>query len=309
MSEATFSPSQTEAAVVGAGAVGRALAGRLAQKGYPVRAVLSRRRKAAAALAAQVGASVGSDDPSDLPFGLQLVVLCVPDDAITPVARTLADLPRDWASIVVAHTSGARTAEALAPLAVAGATPLSFHPMQTFTDASTPSAFEGIYVGVEGRPEAVALGTQLAEALGTHPITVPTEAKTRYHLAGVLASNGLVALMGLVEEVLASTGIDPEESSALVGPLVRSTWAHIEQTASGPALTGPAVRGDTGTIAAHADALAARLPHLLPAYVALTNEMVRLAVRSGRLEADRAEALLDVLHGALPDADDSSVEP
>ncbi len=304
MSEVTFSPSQTEVALVGAGAVGRALAGRLAQQGYPVRAVLSRRREAAAALAEEVGASVGSDDVADLPFGLRLVVLCVPDDAIAPVARMLAGLPRDWTSVVVAHTSGARTTDALAPLAAVGATPLSFHPMQTFTAASAPSVFEGIYVGLEGPPEAVAFGRRLAERLGAHPVAVPAAAKTRYHLAAALASNGLVALMGLVAEVLASAGVDPEEAGVLVGPLVESTWANIKRTSPDAALTGPAARGDAGTIAAHAKALAAHLPHLLPAYAALTNEAVRLAVRSGRLGVDQAEAVLDVLYEALHEADE-----
>lgn len=289
----------TDVAIIGAGAVGHALARRLAQRGYAVAAVLSRRAAPAAELAQTVGAPVGSDSLADLPADVSLVVLCVPDDAITPVARQLATLERPWSATAVAHTSGARPAGALAPLAEQGAATFSLHPMQTITRTSAPAVFEGIYIGLEGDADAVHRATRLVQALGAHAITIPTDAKPRYHLAGVLASNGLVALMGLVSEVLASAGIDPDVSPDLLGPLVQNTWANVAARTPDEALTGPAVRGDEGTITAHLDTLAAHLPHLMPAYAALTTEMVRLAVRGGRLPPHDAEALLDTLHSAL----------
>jgi predicted short-subunit dehydrogenase-like oxidoreductase (DUF2520 family) len=152
----------------------------------------------------------------------------------------------------------------------------------------------------------VARATQFVRDLGAEAITVPTAAKTRYHLAGVLASNGLVALMGLVNEMFASAGIDPDDGSALVGPLVQGTWRNIVDTAPEDALTGPVARGDVGTVVAHLDALATHLPHVLPAYAALSNEMVRLAVRGGKLSPERAEPVLDALSDALRRNDDAS---
>ena len=304
MGDASRSTSRQRIAVVGAGALGSALARRLTQQGYAVAAVLSRRRESAAALAQEVGAEIGSDDWADLPFEIPVVMVCVPDDAIPTVASALADLPRDWASTIVAHTSGALAADALAPLADAGAIPLSFHPMQTFTLESDPVVFEDICVGVEGHPDAVQFGAQLAEDLGARAVTVPTEAKPRYHLAAALASNGLVALMGLVNEILASAGIESEEGTALIQPLMESTQANVAATSPEEALTGPAVRGDLGTVTAHLETLTDHLPHLLPAYAALTNEMIRLAVRSGRLGSNQAEPLLDALHEALQDSSD-----
>lgn len=286
-------------AIVGAGALGRVLARRLAQRDYAVTAILSRERASARALADEVGASVGSDEWADLPFDVRGVMVCVPDDAIPAVASSLADLPRDWGSTIVGHTAGVLAADALAPLAAVGAATLSFHPMQTFTPESAPSAFDGIYIGLEGDPDAVQFGAQLADDLGARTVKIPTDAKTRYHLAAALASNGLVALMGMVHEIFASAGIDSDDGTALVQALVERTQANIEAHSPEGALTGPAARGDLGTVAAHLEALATHLPHLLPAYAALTNEMVRLAVRSGQLDADRAEPLLDALHDAL----------
>lgn len=306
MGNASRTTSRRAVAIVGAGALGRVLARRLTQQGYPVTAVLSRNRTSARALAREVGAAVGSDDWNDLPFDVSVVMVCVPDDAIPAVAASLADLPRDWASTVVGHTSGARTAEALAPLARAGAATFSFHPMQTFTSESDPSAFDGIYVGVEGDPDAVPFGAQLASDLGAQAVRVPTEAKTRYHLAAAVASNGLVALMGMVNEIIASAGLDADDGLALMRPLIERTQANVAAHAPEGALTGPAARGDLGTVNAHLEALATHLPHLLPAYAALTNEMVRLAVRSGRLDAGQAEPVLDALHDALPESDSPS---
>lgn len=284
---------------MGAGAVGHVLAHRLMDCGYAVTAVLSRHRGDAVALAEAVGASVGSEALEDLPFTVPLVLLCVPDDSITPVAQRLAALERPWDTMTVAHTSGVQTADALAPVAARGASTLSLHPMQTFTRDSPPAIFANIYVGLEGDTEAVARGTRFVEDLGAHAITIPAAAKPQYHLAGVLASNGLVALMGLVREVLASAGLHPDKTSALVGPLVERSWANLAVSSPEDVLTGPAARGDRGTVAEHLDALATHLPHLLPAYAALTNEMVRLAVRSGQLDETRAEPVLDTLHNAL----------
>lgn len=299
MEDASVSIPRREVAIVGAGAVGSALARRFKKQGYAISAVVSRTRASAAALAREVGAATGSSDWGDLPFGVPIVVLCVPDDAVRSVASSLAALPRPWSSMTVIHTSGALPADVLAPLARAGAVTLSFHPMQTFTSASPSSAFDDIYVGVEGDPDAVQFGVQLADDLGVRAVTVPTAAKSQYHVAAALASNGLVALMGIVNEIVDTIGIDIYNGTALVGPLVESTWAHVAATSPEEALTGPAARGDIGTVSAHLETTASHLPHLLPAYAALTNEMVRLAVRSGQLEADRAERLLDVLHDAL----------
>ncbi len=305
MTAATPPTPWTEVAIIGAGAVGRVLAQRLVQCGYAVSAVLSRSEAEAAALAQQVNAPVGTDDMAALPFQVPLVVLCVPDDAIAPVARRLAALERPWDTIAVAHTSGAHSATALDPLADCGAATFSLHPMQTITTDSDSDALDGIYFGLEGQAQAVAQAVVLVRDLGAQALTVPSAAKTRYHLAGVLASNGLVALMGLVNEVLASVGIDPDDSGALMGPLIQNTWANLAASSPDDALTGPVKRGDLGTVVAHLDELATHLPHLLPTYAALSNEMVRLAVRSGQLSADQAEPLLNALHDALHRGDDA----
>ena len=286
-------------AIIGAGALGSALARRLVAAEYRVEAVLSRTLTRAQGLADQVAAPIASAALADLPASARLVFCCVPDDAIGPVGRTLAMVRPTWSGSVVAHTSGARPAAALYTLGEQSASLLSFHPLQTFTPATPLDAFDDIYVALEGDAEAVALGMQVATDLGARTLTLSAEAKTRYHLAASMASNFFVTLMALVGEVLASLDLDRQQGAALMRPLVEGTWQNLARHLPEDALTGPIVRGDQHTLSAHLDALAEHLPHLLPVYAALGTEAVRVAVRSGRLAPASAQSLLDLLHAAL----------
>ena len=65
------------------------------------------------------------------------------------------------------------------------------------------------------------------------------------------------------------------------------------------ALTGPVARGDAGTVRAHLDVLAEVAPEVLPSYVAMARLTADRALASGRLDPDRAWALLEVL-GSVP---------
>lgn len=301
--------SLSPAAVVGAGALGSTLAQGLDGCGYPVAAVLNRSREAAQALGRRVGAPVSGTDLDALPSAVRFVAVCVPDESISPVADALSGLDHPWGDTIVAHTSGAKTAAALDPLAHRGAATMSFHPLQTFPPGTLPTAFEDIVVGLEGHERAVRAGTALAHALGARPVCLSPEEKVRYHCAAALASNGLVALMGSVEEVFG--GIREEMNGdaslfSLVGPLVAQTLDNLETGRPEEVLTGPVQRGDVETVRAHLDALSADVPHLIPLYATLSAEMVQIAVRGGDLSARTAEKLLAVLRRAADASSDGN---
>lgn len=290
-----FRQPRPPVAFVGAGAVARALALRMAEAGYPVVGVVSRTRASAQALARRVGAAVASDRLDELPPAAELVVLAVPDDQLATAAETLAGARRSWRGTVVAHCSGALGSDVLAPLAALGADVLAYHPLQAITASADADTLAGVFAGIEGGPRALAAGVELAVGLGMRYAVVPPEAKPRYHLAAAMASNLVVTLLGVVQEVLASLDVDRADAMAMLTPLLRGTLDNLAATSPEEALTGPVARGDLETLRRHGLALRQHLPHLVPVYAALSVETVRLAVRAGTLAPDRAEAVLALM--------------
>lgn len=286
-------------AVVGAGRVGSALSKRLATCGCHIHGILSRQLSDARELADQVEAPVADEAWEALPSDVRLVLVCVPDEDIGAVAEGLSRVDHLWTETVVAHTSGAYTADALAPLSQRGAAVLSFHPLQTFAPNTPPEAFEGIIIGLEGDDRAVSTGEALARTLGARPVRLSAEGKVRYHSAAALASNGLVALMAVVQEVLATADVESTSAFDFVRPLVEQTWANLEQRPPEEVITGPVARGERKTVEAHLEALVDATPHLVPLYVALSTEMVRVAVRGGQIDRAQAEELLAALQTGL----------
>lgn len=290
-----FKEARPPVAVIGAGAMGRTLALRLVERGYPLRAVLSQTRAHADELGRAAGAGVASDDFSKLPDDVRLVVIAVTDAALVDVAELLTGVAHPWRETVVAHTSGALSAAALEPLAKEGAATVSFHPLQTLTATSGSDVLDYAYVGLEGDDQAVAAGIELAVGLGMRYIVLSSDAKARYHLAATMASNFFVTLMGMVQEVLVSLDIDREDGFAMMEPLLRGTLDSLASASPEEALTGPVARGDLETLRMHGQALREHLPQLVPAYAALTVEAVRLAVRSGKLDPQLAEEVLGLM--------------
>jgi predicted short-subunit dehydrogenase-like oxidoreductase (DUF2520 family) len=180
----------------------------------------------------------------------ELVVLCVPDRAIAEVAAAIPSGP--W----VAHTSGACRLEALAP----HERRFSLHPLQTFTLDRGPEQLGGAWAAVSGESaEALAAGTELAEALGLKPFELDDEMRPLYHAAASFVSAFLVTLHDVAGELMEAAGAPPEA----LEPLMRRTIAN------GFKHTGPLVRDDWETVERHAEAIASRRPQLLPLYRAL----------------------------------------
>ena len=103
----------------------------------------------------------------------------------------------------------------------------------------------------------------------------------------MLASNDLVAVSALAAEAFAAAGI--EDPVRAMRPLQRTTLDNVGEIGPARALTGPAARGDAGTIAKNLEALAREVPTAVAPYVTLARVALDLAVVRGSLaEADRA---------------------
>jgi predicted short-subunit dehydrogenase-like oxidoreductase (DUF2520 family) len=249
-------------AIVGAGTVGTALAVAWNRAGHRILAVSG--GAATEARAARWLPGVTVLPVRDIAAGADLVVVAVPDDALAETLEIVA--PTFAAGCWLAHVSGARGLDVFpGPLDRR----LAIHPLQTFPDvAAALEALPGCAVAVTAAAEpGFALGERLARDLGATPFRLADDRRALYHAAAVFASNDLVAVSGAAEQLFAAAGVP--DARAAMAPLQRATLDNVARRGARDALTGPAVRGDAGTIERNLAAIAAAAPALVEAYVAL----------------------------------------
>src|SRR5439155_1666185 len=70
---------------------------------------------------------------------------------------------------------------------------------------------------------------------------------------------------------------------------------NVERVGPEAALTGPAARGDAGTIRANVEAIERAVPDTAELYVRLARATLELAARAGRLDPDRRRVVEDIL--------------
>jgi len=281
--------------IVGAGRAGGALALALREAGYEIAAVASRSPSSARRLAGWVGADRWSDRPEELAPSGDVVILSVPDGAISQVCAQIAERGGFRKEQVVAHLSGALPAGVLSPAGEAGAYVLSMHPIQTLAEPKIGAErLRGAYFSLEGDPEALAVGRRMVEDLGGRVLELPEGAKVLYHTALCIASNYLVALADAAVGVLRTVGVEPQEGLQAILALLQGTLDNLMEIGLQKALTGPIVRGDVDTVRAHLVALSGRASEFSELYRTLGRYTVEVARRAG-LEEGPVEELSALL--------------
>jgi predicted short-subunit dehydrogenase-like oxidoreductase (DUF2520 family) len=222
----------------------------------------------AAALSARGWEVVGflgrRDDVSDAARGVDVLLIATPDDAIATVAAAV----RPCATTTVVHLSGSLGLDALAPHPVRAA----LHPLVPLPNevVGVTRLLGGVTFAVAGAPAA----RTMVESLGGRLVEVADEDRAAYHAAACIAANHVVALLGQVERVAASAGLDLEAFL----PLTRAAVDDVAALGPRRALTGPAVRGDWATLSRHLDALPAEERAGYQAGAALATQLAQATV-------------------------------
>jgi predicted short-subunit dehydrogenase-like oxidoreductase (DUF2520 family) len=225
----------------------------------------------------------------------KVVIIAVPDDGIVDVCTELGERRAFRAAQHVLHLSGSVGLDALQPAADYGAEILSLHPLQTFPDVDTGVArLPGSPIAVTARTEGgFVFGESLALDIGGAPFRLADEVKGLYHAAAVFSSNYLVVVEGMAEHLFKMAGLpDPV---GMFAPLARSALEATLTLGPREALTGPAVRGDAGTIARNLAALEEYAPEAVPAYVSLARMAAEMALDAGRLSEEGRKQVEEVL--------------
>jgi predicted short-subunit dehydrogenase-like oxidoreductase (DUF2520 family) len=289
---------------IGTGAVGSTLARALAGLGAQVTAVAAHSQSHAEALAAVLPGGAAATTPQGVADASDVVVLAVPDDAIISLAQALSLRPEQ----AVVHVSGARPASALGEAARRGARTAALHPLMTFPRLPLDTPVEAILSHLAGctwaleaaDPNLASELTRLVYALDGQIIVLAPADRVPYHIAAVLASNYVVALVGAAVRLWSDMGVPQDDALRALLPLLRGTVESLGTVGLPAALTGPVARGDSGTIAAHLAWLREHtisppeLAALEEAYVALARLALPLAQAKGTLTS-QAVAQLDTL--------------
>lgn len=211
-----------------------------------------------------------------IPDDADVVLFAVSDDALPRVVSAVAaqgGRPRVWL-----HCSGVTPVAALRHLpGFHGA----LHPLQTLQGVREDvTALEGAIFGVAGDEPAQLQITCLVQAAGGRCLVVPDEARSAYHLAAVLAGNGVFALLHAGSQVASRAGLDAATLQSGLARLAAQS-AQNAQNAAGGALssvaTGPVMRGDASTVRRHREWLRHHAAELGPLYQALGRLLLELA--------------------------------
>ncbi len=285
-------PARLRVGVVGAGRVGSVLGAALARAGHEVVAA-SGVSDASRERASRLLPGTPVRPVPEVVAAAELVVLAVPDDALTDLVAGLSATDAWRRGQLVLHTSGRH---GLAPYATAVAhhvLPMALHPAMTFTGTAMDltrlvDCCFGVTAPEDLRPVAEALVIEM----GAEPVWVAEEDRPRYHAALAHGSNHLVTLVAQAMEVLASAGV--ERPDRVLAPLVHAAVDNALRMGDA-ALTGPVARGDAGTVSEHLAQLREVSPDIRPAYLALARATAARALDSGRLRPHVAAPLLETL--------------
>jgi predicted short-subunit dehydrogenase-like oxidoreductase (DUF2520 family) len=238
--------------VIGPGRAGQSLAAALdADAGFELRGVLGR-----------------NDLPDAAASGVDLLVIATPDDQVGRVADSIVPI----GSTTVCHLSGSLGLDVLGSHHRRG----SIHPLIPLPnpERGAERLRSGITFAVAGDPVTL----DVVAALGGRAMTVDDGDRDAYHATASIAANHLVALIGQVERLAASTGL-PLDAFA---DLMQAAMDDALDLGPKQALTGPAARGDWDTVERHRSALSSLSGHRteLAAYDAMVGLARRLRLGS-----------------------------
>ena len=224
------------------------------------------------------------DSMLDLCEVCDLVFFTTPDGCIGSTWEQVAQDPRAHnalAGTIVAHCSGALSSEVFQGAHDLDAFPYSVHPLFAISSkTSTAAELHQAFFAIEGASEHLEEVMSLFQSLGNEVRAIPTEAKTLYHAAAVMASNHVVALYQLASEQLVNCGFDEQGAQQALAPLFLGNAKHVAEDGTFASLTGPAERGDLTTIAKH---LAVLDGEAKEAYEVLNDVALRVASRKHEL--------------------------
>lgn len=259
---------------IGAGKAGVTLGAYFRSKGLDIGGYVGR-SSASAEYAADITMSKPFSGISELVKHSKIIFITTPDDRIGEV----------WGEIsvcgikdkIICHTSGSLTSGIFEGIGVCGAYGYSVHPMYAF--AGKDGNFDGLEQAcftIEGDERRIEYVKNIFSLTGNKTIVIDQKNKTLYHIANVMASNLVLALVSIGCECMEECGVGSEESLDALLPLIKGNVDNIDRKGLIKSLTGPAERNDSGTVAKHLGIIPEEYK---PVYKILTRRIVELSCK------------------------------
>ncbi|HEU4522760.1 MAG TPA: DUF2520 domain-containing protein [Thermoanaerobaculia bacterium] len=184
----------------------------------------------------------------------ELLLVAVSDSAIDSVVSAVPP-----SEAILFHASGALAAPARG---------FSLHPLRALPPVGEPSDLDNTLLVFQGEHRKTA--KLIAVAVGARFAEVSAEQKPLYHAAAVFGANYVAAVLDISAELMKRAGISDvrEDLVRLAGSAIENWKSHDDAGR----FTGPAARGDEGTLARHVaaignDAQVAEIYKLLAAWI------------------------------------------
>lgn len=175
-------------------------------------------------------------------YDADIYVLALKDDVIPEIASRLESRKG-----IVVHTSGAVSIEVLKNCKRPGV----LYPLQTFSKevslkySEIPFCLEAKY------PDDLTKLKKLVTAMSGKAFDISSEQRKKLHLSAVFVCNFVNHLYAIGEEICQKGEIPFE----ILKPLIYETAKKVEKASPAQVQTGPAIRNDQSTIAAHLELL------------------------------------------------------
>jgi predicted short-subunit dehydrogenase-like oxidoreductase (DUF2520 family) len=223
--------------IIGSGNVASVLGRRILLAGHPIVQVVGRDPGRTALLAEQLDCPFALGWP-EISNGGECYLVTLSDSALFSFAAEVS-LPGK----LVVHTAGAVSGDVLLKCSAHGGV---LYPLQSLRQGTDPVTEVPILISAND-PNDLERIFSFARSLSGIVRTADDATRLKLHLAGVLVNNFTNHLYTQAAAFCQAEGIDFK----LLLPLIRETAARLSTMMPAEAQTGPASRGDEGTIAAH----------------------------------------------------------
>ena len=245
--------------IIGSGNVAAVLGRKWVAAGHQICQVISRNARNASELAYEWDTE-SANYLSLIHKEADVYIIAVADDAIAKIAADLRLQGR-----VVAHTAASVKMEVLKEVTDDYGV---FYPLQSLRKEQENIPEIPVYIEAATEKAQKTL-EKLALSISKNPgFTADADKRAKLHMVAVLVNNFSNHIFSLAESYCKKEGIDFNE----LLPLIENTFSRMHEAPPSTLQTGPAIRGDKGTIHTHLELLADH-PQLSRLYRFLTESI------------------------------------